>query len=69
MKIERIRKNDVINVIFIAENLDEQYILATLRNHFFYGIDNDKTFPEYDGCESEGNYVTKIKLKMNMFKK
>ena len=54
-------------ITFIPETVEEQQILGGLRNHFFFGDPNDKTFPEYDGVTSDGNLVTSLKLKYSLF--
>lgn len=69
MKIEEITNANAINFKFIAETEKEKRILGDLRTHFFYGMDDDKTYPKYDGCNIEDNYVTEIKFTMNKFKK
>lgn len=68
MKLEQIELNNEVVVKFIAETEDEKLILGGLRNHFFFGLPEKNTFPQYDGMESEDNYITAIKLKYSLFK-
>lgn len=68
MKIEEITNGDAINFKFIAETEKEKRVLTILRTHFFYGMDNNGTYPKYDGCNIKDGYVTEIKFTMNEFK-
>lgn len=68
MKLEKFTENNVTRVKFIAETKEEKLILGSLREHYFYGMNDDGTFPQYDGIDSEDNYVTAIKFKYNYFK-
>lgn len=68
MKIEKITVDNVTKIKFIADTLEEKLILGGLRNHYFFGFDDDGTYPKYDGKESEGNYVTALQFKYNSFK-
>lgn len=53
---------------FVAESQDERLILGDLRNHFFFGTRESKTFPKYDGMTSyDENHVHSIKLKFQKF--
>lgn len=69
MKLERQTKGNEELVVFVPETLEEQHILGGLRNHFFFGDDKDKTYPQYDGITSERNLVTSLRLKYKLFEK
>ena len=68
MKIEKITEDNVTKIKFIADTQEEKLILGSLRNHYFFGGDDDGTYPEYDGMESDNNCVTALKFKYNSFK-
>jgi len=67
MKLEKIKNGSEVNFKFIAETEEEKRMLGDLRHHYFFGTDDDGTFPQYDGIESEDNYVTAMKFKYNLF--
>jgi hypothetical protein len=68
MKLEKIKNGSEVNFKFIAETEKEKRMLGDLRQHYFYGMDDDGTFPQYDGIEYEDNFVTAMKFKYNQFK-
>ena len=68
MKVEKITVDNVTKIKFIADTQEETLILGSLRNHYFFGDDSDGTYPEYDGMESNDNYVTALKFRYNSFK-
>lgn len=68
MKLKKVKKGNEVNFKFIAETEEEKRMLGDLRQHYFYGMDDDGTFPQYDGIESENNFVTAMKFKYNQFK-
>lgn len=68
MKLEKITEGNVTKVKFVAETKEEKLILGSLRQHYFFGGDEDGTFPQYDGIDSEDNYVTAMMFKYNHFK-
>ncbi len=72
MKIQKTKINNELHWKLIAETTEEKCILGGLRNHYFFGREDDNTFPEYDGIESEEiddslYYVTAIKFKCKKF--
>lgn len=42
----------------IPENEDEKKVLGTIRNRYFWGLDD--MFPKYAGIETKDNYVTRM---------
>ena len=68
MKLEKIKNGSEVKFKFIAETEKEKRMLGDLRQHYFFGMEEDGTFPQYDGIESEDNFVTAMKLKYNQFK-
>lgn len=74
MKLKKEKYNDeeinnsVTRIIFIPETEEEKCLMGTLRNHYFFGMDEDGTFPKYDGITSEDNYVTSMAFKFLDFK-
>lgn len=67
MKLQRIKTGEEVKITFIPETEKEKLIMGGLRNYFFFGFDDDKTYPQYDGMTSEGNYVTSLSLKYKNF--
>lgn len=67
MKLEKTKDGKVVKVTFIPETEEEKLIMGALRNHYFFGSDRDGTYPKYDGITSEGNLVTSMKFKFNVF--
>lgn len=67
MKLEKVTEGIVTKIKFVAETEREKLILGDLRHHYFYGNDEDGTYPDYDGIDSEDNYVTAMKFKYNLF--
>lgn len=67
MKLEKTKDGKVVKVTFIPETEEEKLIMGTLRNHYFFGIEENGTFPQYDGITSEDNMVTSMKFKFNVF--
>lgn len=68
MKLEKERDNNVTRIIFIPETEEEKLLMGTLRHHYFYGMDEDGTFPKYDGITTEDNYITSMAFKFLDFK-
>ena len=68
MKLKKVKNGNEVNFKFIAETEEEKRMLGDLRQHYFYGMNDDGTFPQYDGIESEDNFVTAMKFKYNQFK-
>lgn len=67
MKVQKTTEGKVSKVIFIPETEEEKRIMGTLRDHYFYGMDKDGTFPEYDGITTEDNFVISMRFKFNKF--
>ena len=67
MKLQKTTSGNEIKVTFIPETEEEKRIMGTLRNHYFFGMDENGTYPEYDGITSEDNYVTSMSFKFNKF--
>ena len=67
MKVQKTTDEKVVKVIFIPETEEEKRIMGTLRNHYFYGLPEEGTFPEYDGITSNDNFVTSMRFKFNGF--
>lgn len=67
MKLQKTKDGKVVKVTFIPETEEEKLIMGALRNHYFFGMDKDGTYPVYDGITSEGKLVTSMKFKFNVF--
>lgn len=67
MKLQKTTNGNVSKVTFIPETEEEKLIMGTLRNHYFFGMDENGTYPKYDGITSEDNYVTSMSFKFNKF--
>ena len=55
-------------ITFIPETVEEKRIMGTLRQHFFFGLPEDGTFPQYAGIESQDQFVTSLSMEFNKFK-
>lgn len=56
----------------IAENLDDELVLGTIRNWVFFGLEKLGTYPEYDGRENSKeheNCVAKLKWRIPKYNK
>lgn len=49
-------------VAFIPETEEEKLIMGSLRNHYFFGSQENGTYPHYDGITSDDNYVTSMRF-------
>lgn len=67
MKLQNTTSGNEVKVTFIPETEEEKRIMGTLRNHYFFGMDENGTYPEYDGITSEDNFVTSMSFKFNRF--
>lgn len=67
MKLQKTTSGNEIKVTFIPETDEEKRIMGTLRNHYFFGMDENGTYPEYDGITSDDNFVTSMSFKFNKF--
>lgn len=67
MKLQKTTDGKVSKVTFIPETEEEKRIMGTLRDHYFWGMDKNRTYPKYDGITSEDNYVTSMSFKFNKF--
>lgn len=67
MKVQREKHGTEIKIVFIPENEEEMCVMGSLRNHFFYGMPEKKTYPDYDGITTENNFVTSLSLKFKEF--
>lgn len=67
MKINKTTDGNVSKVTFIPETEEEKRIMGTLRNHYFWGLPEEGTYPEYDGITTEHNFVTSMSFKFNRF--
>ena len=68
MKVQKEKDGDDVKITFIPETEEEKLIMGTLRNHFFFGLPERNTYPEYAGITSEDNYVTSLRFKFKEFK-
>ena len=68
MKLEKKTKGEKVTVTFIPETEEEKLIMGSLRNHYFFGLPEDGTFPEYAGIHSEDNYVIAMHFTYYNFK-
>lgn len=56
----------------IAENLDDELVLGTIRNWVFFGLEELGTYPKYDGRENSKeheNCVAKLKWRIPKYDK
>ena len=67
MKVQKTKEINDVKITFIPENEEEMRIMGSLRNHFFYGMPEEKTYPDYDGITTENNFVTSLSLKFKEF--
>lgn len=67
MKLQKTTSGNEIKVTFLPETDEEKRIMGTLRNHYFFGMDENGTYPEYDGITSDDNLVTSMSFKFNKF--
>ena len=67
MKLQKTTSGNEIKVTFLPETDEEKRIMGTLRNHYFFGMDENGTYPEYDGITSDDNFVTSMSFKFNKF--
>lgn len=67
MKLQKTISGNEVKVTFIPETEEEKRLMGTLRNHYFYGLPEEGTYPEYDGITSEDNFVTSMSFKFNKF--
>lgn len=69
MKVKKQKEEDNVIITFIPETEEEKLIMGNLRQHFFFGMPEEKTYPEYAGITTENNYVTSLKFKYKEFQK
>lgn len=67
MKVTLTSSGQESKVTFIPETIEEKRIMGTLRNHFFLGLHEECTYPEYGGITSEENFVTSLSLVFDKF--
>ena len=67
MKLQKTTNGNETKVTFLPETEEEKRIMGTLRNHYFFGMDENGTYPEYDGITSDDNFVTSMSFKFNKF--
>lgn len=63
MKVQQSKDGHDVRITFVPENEEEKRIMGSLRNHFFLGLPEKKTYPDYDGVTTENNFVTSLSLK------
>lgn len=73
MKVKKTKdKEENVKITFIPETEEEKIIMGTLRHHFFWGLPEKGTYPEYGGITTEetphGVYVASLSLKFKLFK-
>jgi hypothetical protein len=67
MKVQRKNNEGKVQVTFIPETEEEKLIMGSLRNHYFFGMNKDGTFPKYAGITSKDDYVTSMIFEYNAF--
>ena len=67
MKIKKEKLENKNVVTFIPETEEEKRIMGSLRNHYFFGLEEKGTYPKYDGITMEDNFVTSMKFSFNNF--
>ena len=55
MKLEKIKNGDDCKITFIPETEEEKLIMGSLRNHYFFGLPEKGTYPEYAGITTESH--------------
>ena len=68
MKLEKIVNGDECKITFIPETEEEKLIMGNLRNHYFFGLPEEGTYPKYAGITTEENYVTSMSFTYKTFK-
>ena len=68
MKIKKEQEGEKVTVTFLPETEDEKLIMGSLRNHYFFGSTEEKTFPKYAGIRTEDNYVVAMMFEYKVFK-
>ena len=68
MKLQKKTIGEKVKVTFIPETEEEKLIMGSLRNHYFFGLPEEGTFPEYAGIDSKDNYVTAMHFTYYKFK-
>lgn len=63
MKLQKTREGEYAKITFIPETEEEKLIMGGLRNHYFWGSEEDKTYPMYNGITTEDNFVTSMSFK------
>lgn len=69
MKVQSVKEGEIRRITFVCETEEEQLIMGGLRNHYFFGLPEDGTYPEYDGITEENNRVTSMKFKFKSWDK
>ena len=67
MKLQKTTSGNEVKITFLPETEEEKRIMGTLRNHYFWGLPEEGTYPEYDGITTEDNFVTSMSFKFNKF--
>ena len=67
MKLQKTTDGNTSKVTSIPETEEEKRIMGTLRNHYFFGMEETGTFPKYDGITTKDHYVTSMSFKFNKF--
>ena len=68
MILQEEKVDNKVKITFIPETEEERLIMGNLRNHYFFGLPENGTFPKYEGVTSENNYVTSMIFMFNTFK-
>lgn len=68
MKLEKIINGDECKITFIPETEKEKLTMGNLRNHYFFGVPEDGTYPKYAGITTEENYVISMSFTYKTFK-
>ena len=63
MKVQKTRDGQFATITFVCETEEEMRIMGGLRNHYFWGSEEDGTYPQYDGITTKDNFVTSMKFK------
>lgn len=69
MKLKKEKNGSEVKVTFIPETDEEKRIMGSLREHYFWGDDENGTYPQYGGIttDTDGNFVTSMSFNYKLF--
>lgn len=67
MKLQKTKVGNEVKISFLPETEEEKRIMGALRDHYFFGLPEENTYPEYDGIRTEDNFVVEMRFKYQLF--